>query len=246
MQVSKSLRFFLISSLVLIWIWTAAPSPAQVPQPLYVTHAIHDPNGTGKFYMGREIAQVMGPGGISWLDRPERKTEEMPNIVLDALNLKGNEVVVDFGAGSGYFSFLMAPKLNKGGKVLAVDLQDEMLSTIRQRARALKLSNVEVNKSSETDPNLPPQSVDLVLLVDVYHELSFPYEVMTKIRQALKPGGQVVFVEYRKEDPNVPIKEVHKTTVKQLQKEMAVVGLVPAKVIETLPLQHIEFFRKSE
>lgn len=244
MHASKALRSILLASLVLVS--TAATSRAQQPQPPYVTHSIHDPSGTGKFYMGREIAQVMGPGGIPWLDRPERKTEEMPNVVLDALNLKGNEVVVDFGAGSGYFTFLMAPRLNKGGKVLAVDIQNEMLATIQQRAQKLNVSNVELIKSTETDPNLPPNSIDLVLFVDVYHELSFPYEVMSKIRQALKPGGQVVFVEYRKEDPSVPIKEVHKTTVKQLQKEMAVVGLVPAKVIETLPMQHIEFFRKSE
>ncbi|HEV2494142.1 MAG TPA: class I SAM-dependent methyltransferase [Terriglobia bacterium] len=225
-------------------------APVQVatapPQPLYETRATHDPNGTGKFYMGREIAQVMGPGGIAWLDRPERADEERPAAVLDALELRGGEVVADLGAGSGYFTFRIAPKVGKTGKVLAVDLQDEMLDTIRRRAQALKVTNVEEVKASETDPALPLNGVDLVLMVDVYHELAYPFEVMTKVRQALKPGGRVVFVEYRKEDPRVPIKEVHKMSVEQLEKEMSVVGLAHLRTVETLPLQHIVIFDKRQ
>src|SRR5213594_413847 len=118
-----------------------APSPP--PQPLYETREIHDPNGTGKFYLGREIAQVMGPGGIAWLDRPERGDEERPAAVIDALGLRGGEVVADLGAGSGYFTFRIAPKVGKTGRVLAVEIQDEMLETIRRRATALKVTNVE-------------------------------------------------------------------------------------------------------
>ncbi len=226
------------------------PLAAQVqvasppPQPVYETRRIHDPNGTGRFYLGREIAQVMGPGGIAWLDRPEREDEERPAMVIDALGLRGGEVVADLGAGSGYFTFRIAPKVGKTGKVLAVEIQDEMLETIRRRATALKVTNVEEVKGSETDPKLPVNGVDLVLMVDVYHELAYPYEVMTEVRKALKPGGRVVFVEYRKEDPRVPIKEVHKMSVEQLEKEMAVVGLRHLRTVETLPLQHIVIFEK--
>ncbi len=215
-------------------------------RPLYETRVNHDPNGTGKFYMGREIAQVMGPGGIEWLDRPARQEEEHPDKVIDALDLRPGEIVADLGAGSGYFTFRMAPKVGETGKVLAVEIQEKMLSTLRTRAAALKATNVKVVPGSESDPHLPVTGVDLVLLVDVYHELAYPFEVMTKVREALRPGGQVVFVEYRKEDPEVPIKEVHKMSVEQLEKEMNAVGLVRVRTVETLPLQHIVIFEKRK
>jgi precorrin-6B methylase 2 len=214
-------------------------------QPLYETRTVHDPNGTGRFYLGREIALVMGPDGIPWLDRPERDEEEQPSIVVDALSLRGGEVVADLGAGSGYFTFRLARKVGEKGKVLAVDLQEEMLDTVRRRAETSNLANVEVVKARETDPRLPVNGLDVVLMVDVYHELSHPFEVMTKVRQALRPGGRVVCVEYRKEGPKVPIKEVHKMTVEQLRKEMSAVGLDHAHAIETLPLQHIVIFSKD-
>ena len=223
--------------------YSSSPQAAST-EPAYEHREVHDPNGTGKFYMGREIAQVMGPGGIVWLDRPQREEEERPAIVLEALDLKGGEVVADVGAGSGFYTFKIAPKVGKTGKVLAVDIQDEMIKTIRQRATEQKITNVEVIKGSESDPNLPPNGVDVVLMVDVYHELSYPFEVMTKIRQALKPGGRMVFVEYRKEDPKVRIKEVHKMSVEQLEKEMKAVKLTPLRTVETLPLQHIVIFEK--
>ena len=210
----------------------------------YETRALHDPEGTGKFYMGREIAQVMGPGGIPWLDRPTREQEEQPGKVIDALELREGEVVVDLGAGSGYFSFRMAPKVGASGKVLAVEIQDQMLAAIRERAAAMKIANVETVKGTETDPRLPAHGVDLVLLVDVYHELAYPFEVMTAVGKALKPGGRVVFVEYRKEDPKVPIKEVHKMSLEQLDKEMNAVGLARERTVETLPWQHIVFYEK--
>jgi len=226
----------------------AVLAPAQAsdsPDPSrYETRTAHDPNGTGRFYMGREIAQVMGPGGMDWLDRPEREAEEHPAEVIDALNLHGGEVVADLGAGSGYFAFRIAPKLGNSGKVLAVDIQDEMLETIRRRARDLKVTNVEEVKGSATDPHLPRDGVDIVLMVDVYHELAFPYEIMTQVCEGLKPDGRVVFVEYRKEDPRVPIKEVHKMSVMQLEKEMNAVGLARVQTIETLPSQHIVIFAK--
>jgi precorrin-6B methylase 2 len=218
--------------------------PASPTPPLYETRANHDPNGTGKFYMGREIAQVMGPGGIEWLDRPEREAEEHPAKVLDSLDLHPGDVVADLGAGSGYFTFRIAPKVGKTGKVLAVEIQEAMLNTLRVRAAAMKTANVEVVRGSEIDPHLPVSGVNLVLLVDVYHELTYPFEVMTKVREALKKGGRVVFVEYRKEDPAVRIKEVHKMSVEQLEREMNAVGLVHVRTVETLPLQHIVIFEK--
>jgi precorrin-6B methylase 2 len=221
-----------------------SPAPDSRTQSLYETRANHDPNGTGKFYIGREIAQVMGPGGIEWLDRPEREEEEHPVEVLNAMDLRHGEVVADLGAGSGYFTFRMAPKVGETGRVLAVEVQEAMLSTLRARAATLKATNVEVVQGSEVDPHLPRDTVDLVLVVDVYHELAYPFEVMTKVRESLKPGGRVVFVEYRKEDPAVRIKEVHKMSVKQLEKEMSAVGLIRVRTVETLPLQHIVIFEK--
>jgi ubiquinone/menaquinone biosynthesis C-methylase UbiE len=215
-------------------------------QPVYETRQVHDPNGIGKFYMGREIAQVMGPGGIAWLDRSEREQEEHPEIVMDALGLRGGEVVADLGAGSGYFTFRIAPRVGQTGRVLAVEIQDEMLETIRRRAETLKVTNVQEIKGSETNPKLPASGVDLVLMVDVYHELAFPFEVMTKVREALKPGGRAVFVEYRKEDRQLPIKEVHKMSVDQLKKEMQAVGLMHVRTVETLPSQHIVIFEKRD
>ena len=235
------LRIFSIQA-----VFAQSLAPDTRTPPLYETRANHDPNGTGKFYMGREIAQVMGPGGIPWLDRPQREDEERPTLVIDSMGLHGGEVVADLGAGSGYFTFRLAPKVGKSGKVLAVEIQDEMIEALRSRAAAQKATNVEVVKGSENDPNLPVNGVDLVLLVDVYHELAYPFEVMTKVRKALKPGGRVVFVEYRKEDPQVRIKEVHKMSVAQLEKEMKAVGLARLRTVETLPLQHIVIFEKRD
>jgi len=220
----------------------AAPQTASATSPLYETRTAHDPNGIGKFYMGREIAQVMGPGGIPWLDRPQRESEEKPAEVIKAMKLHGDEVIADLGAGSGYYTFRLAPKARK---VLAVELQDEMIATLHERAKERKVANVEVVKGTECDPHLPAGGVDLVLMVDVYHELSCPFEVMTEVRKALKPAGRVMFVEYRKEDPAVTIKEVHKMSVAQLEKEMGVVKFRRLETVEVL-LQHIVIFGKSE
>lgn len=248
-----------LTAVVFAWNYSvpvAAHSPRQPnaqarvsdtpPKARYEFRDIHDPNGTGKFYLGREIAQVMGFGGMDWLDRAERDDQERPEVVIDAMDLQGGEVVADLGAGSGYFTFRLAKAVGDKGKVLAVDIQDEMLETIRRRAKSLGVTNVEEIKDSETDPHLPPSSLDLVLMVDVYHELDYPYEVMTNVRAALRPRGRVMFVEYRKEDPGVPIKEVHKMSVEQLTKEMNAVRLDRVKTLETLPSQHIVIFQKGK
>jgi ubiquinone/menaquinone biosynthesis C-methylase UbiE len=237
-----------LSILTSILFVTTPALHAQTPAPQappYETRAHHDPDGTGKFYMGREMAQVMGPGGIDWLDRPTREDEEHPAQLIDALHLHPGQVIADVGAGSGYLTFRMAPKVGPTGKVFAVDVQPAMIDTLRNRAAEHKVTNVEVIQGEDSDPHLPANSVDLVLFVDVYHELSYPFEVMTKIRESLKANGRVAFVEYRKEDPAVRIKEVHKMSVTQLEKEMKAVGLVRVDTIEDLPIQHIVFFQKK-
>jgi len=208
----------------------------------YETRAVHDPDGTGKFYMGREIAQVMGPGGILWLERADREREERPQLVLDALDLRRGQAVADLGCGSGYYAFRMAELVGSEGRVFAVDIEPRMLDFVRERALRERVQNIEAVHASTIDPNLAPRSVDLLLMVDVYHELEHPFEVMQKVRTALKPGGRVALVEFRGEDPKLMIKAVHKMTEKQVIAEMTAVGLRHVKTVRTLPIQHLTIF----
>ena len=233
------------ASLLLAVLVALTPTIALADSTRYETRARHDPDGIGKFYLGREIAHVMGPGGIIWLERPEREQEERPQLLLDALQIQPGQTVVDLGTGSGYYAFRMAQLVGASGRVFAVDIEERMLRFVSERAAKEGVTNVTTIKSTASDPNLPPNSVDLVLLVDVYHELEFPYEMMSKVREALKPGGRVALVEYRAEDPKVMIKEVHKMTERQMIKEMKVIGLKHVKTIRTLPLQHLAFFSKQ-
>jgi ubiquinone/menaquinone biosynthesis C-methylase UbiE len=224
----------------------AALAPAAGPPvPRYEYRQVHDPDGIGKFYMGREIAWVMGHQGIGWLDRPERVKEERTDKLLKALPLRPGMVVADLGAGSGYFAFPMAGMVGPKGKVLAVDIQKEMLAVIRQRMKARKVTNVEPVLGTVTDPKLPAGKVDLILMVDVYHEFSHPYEMTRACVRALKPGGLLVFVEYRLEDPTVPIKLVHKMTQAQVKKEMGPHPLRHVKTLDFLPWQHVILFEKT-
>jgi SAM-dependent methyltransferase len=204
----------------------------------------HDLAGIGKFYMGREIAQVMGHEAADWLERPERDTEEHTEVLVEQLMLKPGEIVADIGAGSGYFSRRLGRKVGVTGKVLAVDIQPEMLALLTNRMAALGVSNVVPILGTAADPKLPAGSVDLVLMVDVYHEFDFPAEVMEALCRSIKPGGRVVFVEYRGEDPSVPIKPLHKMTEMQVKREMSVLPLDWLQTIEVLPRQHIIIFRK--
>jgi SAM-dependent methyltransferase len=222
----------------------AASAPAKAP-PRYEYRAEHDPEGLGKFYMGREIALVMGHLGAGWLERPERLKEERTDKLLKALDLKPGMVVADVGAGTGYFSFPMAARVGPKGKVLAVDIQKEMLALLRKRLKAGKVTNVEPVLGTETDPKLPANAVDLILLVDVYHEFSHPYEMTAAMVRALKPGGRLVFVEYRLEDPKVPIKLVHKMSQKQVLREMAPHPLQHVTTLDVLPWQHVILFEKK-
>lgn len=209
----------------------------------------HDPNGIGKFYMGREIAHVMGYQAARWLERPEREKEESLSKLVKALDIKPGMVVADIGAGSGRISAMISPLVGEKGKVLAVDIQDEMLSLVNVRAKQRKLTNIETVLSTEKSPKLKPNSVDLAFMVDVYHEFSFPYEMTKELSEALKPGGRLVFVEYRKEDPKVRrmIKLVHTMTEAQVKKEalQPEFGLKWKKTIDVLPVQHIIIFEKQ-
>jgi SAM-dependent methyltransferase len=210
----------------------------------YAFHEPHDPEGIGKFYMGREIAQVMGHEAADWLERPERDTEERPQVLIDQLKLKPGEIVADIGAGTGYFSRRLARKVGPIGKVLAVDIQPEMLTLLTNRMATIGITNVVPILGTATDPKLPAASVDLVLMVDVYHEFDFPSEIMEALCRSVKPGGRVVFVEYRGEDPAVPIKPHHKMTEMQVKREMSGLPLDWVQTIEMLPRQHIIIFRK--
>jgi SAM-dependent methyltransferase len=201
-------------------------------------------DGIGKFYMGREISQVMGHLGASWLERPKREREERTDLLLKNLSLKVTDYVVDLGAGTGYFSFPIAVQLTSG-KVLAVDIEPEMLRLIEQLKSAQGIDNIDTILASERSPNIPNASVDVVLLVDAYHEFSHPREVMTGVVKGLKLGGRVVLVEYRGEDNRVPIKRLHKMTQQQAKKEMSAVGLQWLRTDDYLPQQHVMIFSKQ-
>ncbi|HEX5228986.1 MAG TPA: class I SAM-dependent methyltransferase [Bryobacteraceae bacterium] len=193
---------------------------------------------------GRQIAGVMGVQGADWLNRPEREQEENPEGALDALKIQPGMTVADVGAGTGYMSLRMAKRVGPTGKVYANDLQPEMLRRLRANAAKAGLTNIETVQGEEADPKLPAGRMDLVLLVDVYHEFWHPREMIDKIRQSLKPDGRLVLLEYRKEDPNVPIREEHKMTVAEVKAELEPQGFVLSQVIETLPHQHILILKK--
>lgn len=232
---------FLSSSLL---IYPATANTSTVTNTKYEQHTIHNPDGIGKFYMGREIAHVMGHTGAMWLERPSREVEEQPSKIVNALELKPSDVVADIGAGTGYLSFLMAPTLTQG-KVLAVDIQPEMLDIINFFKEEKHIDNVEPILATLNSPNLPSESIDLAVMVDAYHEFEYPYEVMSGIAKALKPGGRVALVEYRGENPFIMIKGLHKMTQKQVKKEMQAVGLTWQETKNLLPQQHLMLFTKA-
>ncbi|MDY6936035.1 MAG: methyltransferase domain-containing protein [Cyanobacteriota bacterium] len=211
---------------------------------VYQERQIHSPDGIGKFYLGREIAKVMGHQEMWWLERPQRNAKERPLMAIEALNLQPDDTIADIGAGTGYFSFRIADRV-PDGKVFAVDIQPEMLDAIDFLKQENHVANVEGVLATLTEPNLPENSIDLALMVDAYHEFEYPKEVMEGVVSALKPGGRVVLVEYRKENPLIPIKGLHKMTQRQAKKEMAAVGLNWLETQEILPSQHLMFFQKS-
>ncbi len=212
------------------------------PEEYYQIRSLHSRDGIGKFYLGREIAKVMGHQEMLWLERPSRRFTEKPDDLITALHLKPTDLVADIGAGTGYLSFPMA---NLVEQVFAVDVQPEMLGAIDFLAEENQVKNVTTILATETDPKLPINAIDLALMVDAYHEFSCPREMMENLVKSLKPDGRVVLVEYRRENPLIPIKSLHKMTRRQAEKEMAALGLVPEEIIETLPQQHLMIFQKT-
>ena len=203
-----------------------------------------DPNGINKWYMGRQIAQVMSHYGIDWLERQEREMEENTSQLLKNLGIKSGMLIADIGAGSGYHSALLS-KMVGTGKVFAVDVEPEMIGYLNERIKQEKLSRIVPVLSTEQKVSLPENTVDIMLLVDVYHEFSYPYEMALSMRSALKPGGKLVLVEFRSEDQTVPIKTIHKMSEAQAIKELRAAGFTFDKNIDNLPWQHGMVFIKQ-
>ncbi len=219
---------------------------AEAPSAASATPYVERPasrDGTGRFYLGREIGRVMPHEAASWLERPTREVEEYPDRVLAEMGLATNAEVADLGAGTGYFTFRLAERVPEG-RVYAVDIQPELLEIIQRRAQARGTANVVPVRASETDPGLAPESVDAVLLVDAYHEFSYPFEVMSAVVRALRPGGRVFLIEYRSEDPRLPVMPLHKLSEAQARREMAAVGLRWRETRRFLPSQHFFVFEK--
>lgn len=203
-----------------------------------------DPNGIEKWYMGRQIAHVMSHYGISWLERPERQEEENSELLLRNLSLKDGMQVADIGAGSGYHSFRMAGKVGSG-RVFAVDVSPQMIDHLNDRLKRSAVKNISCVLGSEQDIPLKDRSIDLMLMVDVYHEFSHPYEMLQAMKRVLRDDGRICLVEFRGEDPSVPIKTVHKMTEAQAIREFEAGGFVLERNIGNLPWQHCMVFRKK-
>jgi len=236
------IRFFGFFALLFI---TNLALAQQATPPGYVsTPASTD--GIGKRYMDREISGVMGWQGATWLERDKREREERTDLLLNSLALRPGMVVADIGAGTGYLSRRMAPLVVPGGKIIALDLQPEMISILQTTVNRSGLKQIEVKQGSVDNIKLPKNSIDMAIMVDVYHELAYPYEVMASILQALKPRGRLVFVEYKAEDIRVPIKPLHKMSVAQIKREAGIFPLDWERTVSTLPWQHVVVFRKRE
>ena len=242
LQISSA-RTLLLAALLLCSLAGGWPAQAQADRYSAVPAGA---DGIGKRYMGRDIAAVMGWQGAAWLERDERQREERTDLLMAALALKPGMVVADVGAGTGYLSRRLAVAVGTGGSVLAVDVQPQMVEMLQRLPQPAGSARIVASLGSETDVGLRPASIDMAIMVDVYHELSFPYEVLGSIVRALKPGGRVVFVEYRAEDIRVPIKALHKMSEAQVKREAALHPLVWERTVDTLPWQHAVVFRKAD
>ena len=229
------------------WTFHQSSQPAgtveSAPVPVQYTHGPATPDGIGKFFHGREIAKVMGHPAIDWLERGEREQEEAPGKAIAAIDLKPTDVIADIGAGSGYYSFRISPKVPQG-KVVAVDIQPEMLDFLRERSAELKVTNVEPHLGAIDDLKLPAASLDAALMVDAYHEFSHPKEMLASLHKALKPGGRIFLLEFRGEDPKVPIKALHKMTEAQARLELESAGFRFVSNLRPLPWQHFMIFQR--
>lgn len=208
------------------------------------TYRAGSPDGIGKFYMGREIAGVVGPGSASWLDRTDREEEEHSDKAVKAMQLAANEVVADIGAGTGYYSMKVARQVPRG-KVYAVELQQELRDHLHRKIEENSVRNIEIVPGDTLQTNLPDNTVDFAFMVDVYHELAWPREMLLSIHNSLKPNGRLMLMEYRGEDPAVRIRPLHKMTVEQITREMKANGFVLDRRVDSLPIQHFLVFRKA-
>lgn len=209
------------------------------------THKTPSDGGTGKVYFSREIARIMDFKGSAWLERNSRQTEENSNLTIEKLPIDKNSIVADIGAGTGYYTFKIAPKVPQG-RVYAVEIQDDAVNYLKNKAGQLDAKNVTIIKGKEESPELPENSLDLAIMVDVYHELIYPHEMLQSIRKALKPGGKLLLIEYRAEDPKVEIRALHKMSVGQVKKELEANGFRLSVDGEFLPIQHFLLFEKSK
>lgn len=235
---------FLLTLLAALGVGAAAGQPAATPETeSHYSHKTPGPDGIGKVYMGREISIVMGHRMLEYFERRDRAREERPDLVIDGMELAKDSVVADIGAGSGYFTFRISSRI-PDGKVMAVDIQPEMLQVLEERCSLAGITNVEPVMGSVTDPGLPPASVDAALLVDAYHEFSHPREMMGHLLAAMKPGGRVYLVEYRGEDPEVAAPALHKMTEVQTRKELEAVGFEWVENRTFLPTQHFLVFER--
>jgi len=234
----KTIKFIILICIVILF--NSCGSQTTETSGIY-TYQIEDYNGIGKWYMGREIASVMGFEGMEWLERPERESEENVSTLIKNMSINLEDTIADIGAGSGYHTFRMALKAPKGF-IYAIDIQEEMLSEINSRINNGYLKNITPILGTETNINLTENSVDKILLVDVYHEFKYPFEMMKSIKKALRSNGKIFIIEYRGEDPKVPIKKIHKMTEKQVVKEMKAIGLKLEVNMDNLPWQHCLIF----
>ncbi|TKB98937.1 class I SAM-dependent methyltransferase [Pedobacter cryophilus] len=200
-------------------------------------------DGIGKIYKGREISFTMDAAGADWLERNNRNEEENTSLAISKLPINSKSIVADIGAGSGYYTFRIAQKVAEG-KVYAVEIQDEFIKLLKRNQLEKHIKNVEVVKGNEQNPNLPANSIDLAIMVDVYHELAYPKEMLSALAKALKPDGKILLLEYRAEDPTIAIKELHKMSVKQVSKEMEANGFKLYKREDFLPIQHFLAYEK--
>lgn len=233
---------YLLSILILILPLTQCQAQTKSDDSVY-EFKNGDFSGIGKWYKGREISHVMGYQGMNWLERPEREQEENTSKLLKNMNLKPADVVADIGAGSGYHVFKIAPKLNDG-LVYAVDIQPEMLQAIKSKKQELNQNNIELIKGTEKSVNLPENTVDKILMVDVYHEFEYPVEMLASMKKSLKSEGKIYLIEYRAEDPTVPIKRLHKMSESQAVKEFKANGFQLIENIDNLPWQHCMVFQQ--
>jgi ubiquinone/menaquinone biosynthesis C-methylase UbiE len=241
MQQFKYLR---LMCFCLITFRLSPAADAQTPKDTIYTYKKATPGGTGKLYKGREIAQIMSFEGADWLERSTRPREENTDLAISKLPITKNSIVADIGAGTGYYTFRIAPKV-PFGKVYAVEIQDDAIKYLKERSKKLKQTNIIVTKGSEQSPNLPDNSIDLAIMVDVYHELFYPHEMLQAIRRSLKVGGKLLLIEYRAEDPKVEIKELHKTSVVQVNKELTSNGFHLVQDGEFMPIQHFLVYEKN-